>query len=343
MNKTYKLAIVGATGLVGRTALKVLEEKNFPNFEYTLFCSKKSAGTKINFLGKEYITKELTESSFDEGFDFAIFSAGGDTSKKYSPIAASKGCIVVDNSSAFRMDENVPLVVPEVNPEKIYENHGIIANPNCSTIQAVVPLKPLDDKYNIKRIVYSTYQAVSGAGRYGIEDLENGQKGLPPQKFSHPIYNNCLPHIDVFLDDGYTKEEHKMINETRKILGKPDLKITATTVRVPVINSHSESINIEFEKSFDINDVINLLKNSPGIVVVDDVKNDIYPLATNATGHDEVFVGRIRRDYSIENGLNLWVVADNIRKGAASNAIQIVEKLLEQKRTLIIFALIQTS
>ena len=227
------------------------------------------------------------------------------------------------------MDENVPLVVPEVNPEKIYENHGIIANPNCSTIQAVVPLKPLDDKYNIKRIVYSTYQAVSGAGRYGIEDLENGQKGLPPQKFSHPIYNNCLPHIDVFLDDGYTKEEHKMINETRKILGKTNLKITATTVRVPVINSHSESINIEFEKSFDINDVINLLKNSPGIVVVDDVKNDIYPLATNATGHDEVFVGRIRRDYSIENGLNLWVVADNIRKGAASNAIQIIEKLIK--------------
>ena len=330
MDKKYKLAIVGATGLVGRTALKVLEEKNLPNFEYTLFCSKKSAGSKLSFFGKEYIAKELTETSFDEGFDFAIFSAGGETSKKYAPIAASKGCIVVDNSSAFRMDEDVPLVVPEVNPEKIFENHGIIANPNCSTIQAVVPLKPLDDKYKIKRIVYSTYQAVSGAGRQGIEDLENGIKGISPSKFPHPIYNNCLPHIDVFLDDGYTKEEHKMINETRKILGKPDLKITATTVRVPVVNSHSESINIEFENEFDIKDVIDLLKNSKGIIVLDDPKNNIYPLATNASGHDEVFVGRIRRDYSIENGLNLWVVADNIRKGAASNAIQIIEKLISK-------------
>ena len=330
MDKKYKLAIIGATGLVGRTALKVLEEKNLPNFEYTLFCSKKSAGSKLSFFGKEYIAKELTETSFDEGFDFAIFSAGGETSKKYAPIAASKGCIVVDNSSAFRMDEDVPLVVPEVNPEKIFENHGIIANPNCSTIQAVVPLKPLDDKYKIKRIVYSTYQAVSGAGRQGIEDLENGIKGISPSKFPHPIYNNCLPHIDVFLDDGYTKEEHKMINETRKILGKPDLKITATTVRVPVVNSHSESINIEFENEFDIKDVIDLLKNSKGIIVLDDPKNNIYPLATNASGHDEVFVGRIRRDYSIENGLNLWVVADNIRKGAASNAIQIVEKLISK-------------
>ena len=330
MSKKYKLAIVGATGLVGRTALKVLEEKNLPNFEYTLFCSKKSAGSKLSFLGKEYIAKELTETSFDEGFDFAIFSAGGETSKKYAPIAASKGCIVVDNSSAFRMDEDVPLVVPEVNPEKIFENHGIIANPNCSIIQAVVPLKPLDDKYKIKRIVYSTYQAVSGAGRQGIEDLENGIKGISPSKFPHPIYNNCLPHIDVFLDDGYTKEEHKMINETRKILGKPDLKITATTVRVPVVNSHSESINIEFENEFNIKDVIDLLKNSKGIIVLDDPKNNIYPLATNASGHDEVFVGRIRRDYSVENGLNLWVVADNIRKGAASNAIQIVEKLISK-------------
>ena len=330
MQKTYKLAIVGATGLVGRTALQVLEEKNLPNFEYTLFCSKKSAGTKLEFLGKEYIAKELTENSFDEGFDFAIFSAGGETSKKYAPIAASKGCIVVDNSSAFRMDEDRTLVVPEVNPEIIFENHGIIAIPNCSTIQAVVPLKPLDDKYKIKRIIYSTYQAVSGAGRQGIEDLKNGAKGLEPSKFPHPIYNNCLPHIDVFLDDSYTKEEHKMINETRKILGRPDLKITATTVRVPVVNSHSESINIEFEKQFEINDIINLLKNYPGIIVTDDINNNIYPLATNVCGHDEVFVGRIRRDYSVESGLNLWVVADNIRKGAASNAIQIVEKLIEK-------------
>lgn len=331
MEKSRKLAIVGATGLVGRTVLKVLEEKNFPNFEYTLFCSKKSAGTKVTFFGKEYITKELTENSFDEGFDFAIFSAGGDTAKKFAPIAVSKGCIIVDNSSAFRMDKDIPLVVPEVNPEKIAENKGIIANPNCSTIQAVVALKPLDDKYKIKRIVYSTYQAVSGAGRLGIEDLENGQKGLEPKKFPHPIYNNCLPHIDVFMEDGYTKEEHKMINETRKILGNDDLKITATTVRVPVLNSHSESINIEFENEFELNDVINLLKNSPGIIVVDDAENNVYPLATKASGHDEVFVGRIRRDNSVQNGLNLWVVADNIRKGAASNAVQIVEKLISYK------------
>ncbi len=286
-------------------------------------------GQEIAFNGKTYNVCELTENSFDEGFNFAIFSAGSDTSKKYSPIAASKGCIVVDNSSAFRMDPNVPLVVPEVNPEEIEKNNGIIANPNCSTIQAVVALKPLDKKYRIKRIVYSTYQAVSGAGKNGIDDLENGIKGLPNEKFPYPIFNNCLPHIDVFLENGYTKEEEKMINETRKILKHPDLKITATTVRVPVFNSHSESINIEFENSFDLDDLINTLKNSPGVIVQDDVKNNIYPLATFATGYDDVFVGRIRRDYSVENGINIWVVADNIRKGAASNAVQIVERLIK--------------
>ncbi len=327
MGKTFKLAIVGATGIVGRTALKVLEEKNLPNFEYTLFCSKKSAGTKLEFLGSTYITKELNENSFDEGFDFAIFSAGGETSKKYAPIAASKGCIVVDNSSAFRMDKNVPLVVPEVNSEEITKNCGIIANPNCSTIQAVLPLKALDNKYKLKRVVYSTYQAVSGAGRDGIEDLKNGAKGLLPKKFPHQIYNNCLPHIDVFLDDGYSKEEHKMINETRKILGKPNLPITATTVRVPVFNSHSESINVELENDFNLEDVKQVLANFPGIIVVDNLEKNEYPLATEATGHDEVFVGRIRRDFSVKSGLNLWVVADNIRKGAASNAVQIVEYL----------------
>ena len=246
--KNYKLAIVGATGLVGRTALKVLEEKSFPNLEYKLFCSKKSAGTKVKFMGKEYIANELTENSFDEGFNFAIFSAGGETSKKFAPIAASKGCIVIDNSSAFRMDKNVPLVVPEVNPDDIFWNTGIIANPNCSTIQAVVALKPLDDKYKIKRIIYSTYQAVSGAGVNALEDLHSQASYNNLKKFSHPIYNNCLPHIDVFMDDGYTKEEHKMINETKKILGNENLKITATTVRVPIENCHGESINIEFEK-----------------------------------------------------------------------------------------------
>ncbi len=327
--KKYKLALVGATGLVGRTARTVLEEKNLPISEYVFFSSSKSAGTKLTFMGKEYTVRELKEDSFDEGFDFAIFSAGGETSKKYSPIASSKGCIVVDNSSAFRMDKDVPLVVPEVNPDDIKWNKGIISNPNCSTIQAVVPLKPLDDKYNIKRIVYSTYQAVSGAGKGGVDDLENGLKGMPPKKFPHPIVNNCLPHIDVFEENGYTKEETKMINETRKILGKPDLRVTATTVRVPVLNSHSESINVEFENDFDLDELKELLKNSSGIILEDDPKNNIYPLAQNANGHDEVYVGRIRRDYSVPFGINMWVVADNIRKGAATNAIQIVEKLIE--------------
>ena len=346
--KKKKVAIVGATGVVGRTVLKVLEEENFKNVNYTLFASKKSAGKKIKFLDREYKIKELKENSFDKKFDYAIFSAGGETSKKFSPIAASNHTIVIDNSSAFRMHEDVPLVVPEVNPEEINNNHGIIANPNCSTIQAVVPLKVLDDKYKIKRIVYTTYQAVSGAGRYGIEDLENGIEDYYKnnwyqtdrinekiateyrlEKFEYPIFNNVLPHIDIFMDNGYTKEEMKMINETRKILGKSDLKITATTVRVPVINSHSESINVEFENDFDLNELKDLLKNSPGIILEDDIKNNIYPLATNATGHDEVYVGRIRKDYSVPFGINMWVVSDNIRKGAATNAIQIVEKLIE--------------
>lgn len=329
--KNYKLAIVGATGLVGRTALKVLEEKNFPNFEYKLFCSKKSAGTKVKFMEKEYIAKELTENSFDEGFNFAIFSAGGETSKKFAPIAASKGCIVIDNSSAFRMDKNVPLVVPEVNPDDIFWNTGIIANPNCSTIQAVVALKPLDDKYKIKRIIYSTYQAVSGAGVNALEDLHSQASYNNLKKFSHPIYNNCLPHIDVFMDDGYTKEEHKMINETKKILGNENLKITATTVRVPIENCHGESINIEFEKDFNLDDVKQLLKNSKGIVLYDDITKDIYPIATVANGTDNVYVGRLRRDFSQPNTLNMWCVADNIRKGAASNAIQIMQKIIEKE------------
>lgn len=347
--KKIRLAIVGATGLVGRTVLKVLEKKKLPIDEYVLFASSNSAGKKLNFMGKDYIVQELNDLSFDSGFDYAIFSAGGSTSQKYAPIAAEKGCIVVDNSSAFRMDKDVPLVVPEVNPEEIQNNKGIIANPNCSTIQAVVALKPLDDKYKIKRIVYSTYQAVSGAGRNGVLDLEDGIKNhikneeninnifanssnhvdYELHKFNYPIFSNCLPHIDVFLDNGYTKEEEKMINETRKILKRPDLKITATTVRVPVFNSHSESINIEFENSFDLDKLSDTLSKAPGIIVEDNPEKTIYPLAINASGHDEVFVGRIRRDFSVENGINLWVVADNIRKGAASNAVQIVEKMLK--------------
>lgn len=325
--KTYKLAIVGATGLVGRTALTVLEEKNLPISEYVFFASSRSAGQKITFKNKEYIVKELTESSFDEGFDFAIFSAGGETSLKFAPIASQKGCIVVDNSSAFRMDPNVPLVVPEVNPEKIKKHKGIIANPNCSTIQAVVPLKVLDDAYKIKRIVYSTYQAVSGAGQKGVDDLTTQDGTL--KKFPHPIINNCIPHIDTFLENGYTKEEIKMINETRKILGNENLKITATTVRVPVINSHSESINVEFFKEFNLDELKNLLDKKDGIIIQDDPSNNTYPLAQNACGNDEVFVGRIRRDESLDSGINFWCVADNIRKGAATNAIQIIEKLIE--------------
>ena len=324
-----KLALVGATGLVGRTAIKVLEEKKLPIDEYIFLASSKSAGSKIKLLGKEYTVQELTENSFAEGIDYAIFCAGGEVSKKYAPLAASKGTIVIDNSSAFRMDKDVPLVVPEVNSDDIKRNHGIIANPNCSTIQAVVALKPLDDKYKIKRIIYSTYQAVSGAGQKGIEDLENTQKGLKSKKFPHPIANNCLPHIDVFLDNGYTKEEMKMIEETKKILHHDNLKVTATTVRVPVINSHSESINVEFFNDYDINELKEVLKNSPGIVIEDDVDNNIYPLATNATGSDAVYVGRLRRDETVDFGINMWVVADNIRKGAASNAVQILENLIK--------------
>ena len=257
-----------------------------------------------------------------------FFVLVGETSKKYAPIAAKNGCTVIDNSSAFRMDKNIPLVVPEVNPEDIKLTTGIIANPNCSTIQAMLPIKALDDKYNVKRIIYSTYQAVSGAGRYGIEDLENGSKHLPLKKFIYPIFNNCLPHIDTFSENGYTNEEEKMINETRKILHKPNLKITATCVRVPVLNCHCESINLEFEKELAIKDVYTILENFENITIIDNPFENKYPIPTEISGKDNVFVGRIRRDYSVPNGLNLWVVADNIRKGAATNAIQILEKLL---------------
>ena len=322
MKKTYKIAVVGATGLVGRTILKVLEEKNFNNTKYTLFASEKSAGKKIKFLNDEYIVHKLDKNSFDEKFDYAIFSAGASTSLKYSPIAASKGCIVIDNSSAFRMDKDVPLIVPEVNPKKIFDNKGIIANPNCSTIQAVVPLKLLDNKYTIKRIVYSTYQAVSGAGKKGLEELKSQNNGK--------LYNNCVPQIDVFLDDGYTKEEHKMIDETRKILNKPNLPITATCVRVPVENCHSESINVEFENEIDINEIKLLFQKTKGIVLADDIENNIYPLAREVNNRNEVFVGRIRKDFSVKNGINFWCVADNLRKGAATNAVQILEILLKQ-------------
>lgn len=325
----YNVAIVGATGNVGRKFLEILEERSFPIKNLYLFASKRSAGSKLLFKGNEYIIEETAEENIKtKKIDFALFSAGGDVSLRYSPIFSSYGAVVIDNSSAFRMDENVPLVVPEVNPEDIKWHNGIIANPNCSTIQAMIPLKVLYDNYGIKRIVYSTYQAVSGAGIQGISDLEGGLKGEEPKKFPYQIAGNCLPHIDVFLENGYTKEEVKMIEETKKIFHNSDLKITATAVRVPVLNSHSESINIELEKPFELKDIFNLFNNTKGITLYDDLSELKYPTALMVTGKNNVFVGRIRRDYSVDNGLNLWVVADNIRKGAALNAVQIAELLI---------------
>ena len=322
------VAIVGATGIVGEMFLRVLEEKNLKIDNYTLFASKRSKGKKVNFMQKEYIIKELTEDSFkDEHFDYALFSAGASTSEKYAKIAAQSGCIVIDNSSYFRMDKTVPLIVPQVNMDDAYDNFNIIANPNCSTIQAVLPLKVLDDKYKIKRIIYSTYQAVSGAGKKGIDDLLYNKA----EKFPYPIVNNCIPHIDKFEENGYTKEEIKMIEETRKILKKPKLPITATCVRVPVLNCHCESINVELEYNFKIDDLRSDLNNSEGIIVMDDPQRQIYPINTFVSGTDEVYIGRIRRDYTVENGINFWCVADNIRKGAASNAVEILEKLLEKE------------
>ena len=327
-----KCAIVGATGLVGSMFLRVLEEKKLPIDKYVLFASKKSSGKIVKFMDKNYEVKELTKTSFeDERFDFALFSAGSKISEEYALEAVKNGCIVIDNSSYFRMNENVPLVVPEVNYDMIFKHKGIIANPNCSTIQAVVVLKPLHDNYKLKRVVYSTYQAVSGAGILGLEDLKNTSLNKKPKKFDYSIYNNCLPQIDEFLENGYTKEEEKMINETRKILNLPNLNVTATAVRVPVSNSHGESINIEFENGFDIISLKRILANSKSIAVLDDIYKKIYPLNTFAAGKDDVFVGRIRRDFSVKSGINLWCVADNIRKGAASNAVQILEILVNKK------------
>lgn len=329
--KKPNLAIVGASGLVGRTFLKVLEERDFPFENIYMMSSYRSAGKTVTFKGKEYVLEELTEHSFDKPIDIALFSAGGSTSEKFAPIAAAHGCTVVDNSSAWRMDPEVPLVVPEVNPQDIEWNKGIIANPNCSTIQAMVALKPLHDKYKIKRIVYSTYQAVSGSGLKGIKDLEEGLKGNDIMTaYPHPIANNCLPHIDVFLENGYTKEEMKMINETHKILGDDSIKVTATTVRVPVFACHSESINLEFEKPFDLDELKQDLADFPGLNLMDDPANNVYPLARDIEGKNGVYVGRVRRDFSVENGVNIWVVADNIRKGAATNAVQIAELLLDR-------------
>ncbi|MCL2699874.1 MAG: aspartate-semialdehyde dehydrogenase [Defluviitaleaceae bacterium] len=325
-----KLAVAGATGMVGREILRVLEERIPASSinELYLFSSARSAGDKIIFNEREYTVEELTESSFDRGMDFALFSAGGGTSKTFAPIAAAKGCVVIDNSSAWRTEPDVPLVVPEVNPEDAKLHKGIIANPNCSTIQAVVALKPLHDRYKIKRIVYSTYQAVSGAGALGYDDLVGTLAGNAPKKFQYVIAGNCIPHIDDFTENGYTKEEMKMIFETRKIMRAPELAITATTVRVPVYHGHSESVNVEFFNDFDLGELVEALRQAPGVIVRDNPQNKEYPMPITAAGRDEVFVGRIRRDESVPSGVNLWVVSDNIRKGAATNAVQILELLM---------------
>lgn len=319
------VAVVGATGLVGSKILEILEERDFPVKNLIPLASSKSAGKKIKFKAREYVVQELSENSFGEGEGtIAFFAAGGSISEKYVPIANERKVKVVDNSSHFRMVEGVPLIVPEVNGDTLDKNSILVANPNCSTIQSVIPLKALLDAYGIKRIVYTTYQAVSGAGISGIKDLENKTSN----KFKYNIYDNVLPHIDVFLENGYTKEEMKMIDETHKIFADDSIAITATAARVPVTNSHSISINVELEREFEIKDVINTLKNQKGLKIADDTQKQIYPIPEMTTGKDDVYVGRIRRDYSVENGINMWVVADNIRKGAATNAVQIAELLI---------------
>lgn len=326
----YNVAVVGATGVVGQKMIEVLEESKIDVDNFYPMASIRSAGKKVKFNGNEYTVEELTEHSFDKDIDFALFSAGGGTSLKYAPIAAKNGVIVIDNSSAWRMDDEVPLVVPEVNPKDALKNKGIIANPNCSTIQAMVVLKPLHDAYKIKRVIYSTYQAVAGSGLKGIKDLEEGVKGGKNEFYPVQIAYNCLPHIDEFTENGYTKEELKMVNETHKILGDYYVKVTATTVRVPVFVGHSESINLEFEKSFDLEEARELLRKAPGVIVKDDISVPEYPTVLDAAGSDEVYVGRIRRDFSVESGMNLWCVGDNIRKGAASNTVQIAEYLIKE-------------
>jgi len=326
----YNIAIVGATGLVGRKMLQVLEERNFPVENLILLASEKSAGTELKFNGESFKVEKLTPEKF-KGVDIALFSAGSDISHEYVPEAVKRNCVVIDNSSAFRLVEHVPLVVPEVNREKIFEHRGIIANPNCSTIQLVVVLKPLHDNFKIKRVVVSTYQSVTGAGKRGVDQLMDEIQGKEPHnmKFPHRIAFNCIPHIDVFYDDGYSKEEHKIMKETKKIMGDETLRVTATCVRVPVMGGHSESVNIEFERDFEIEDVRRILCNSPGIILQDEPFKNVYPMPINSHDRDEVFVGRIRRDPSVENGLNLWIVADNLRKGAATNAVQIAEELIK--------------
>ena len=331
----YNVAVVGATGAVGEQMREVLEERLFPVGELRLLASERSAGQYLRFKERNLRVEVLNENSFKD-IDIALFSAGGSVSAKFAPVAVAAGGAVVDNTGHFRMALDIPLVVPEVNVKDIagYKTRGIIANPNCSTIQMVVALKPIHDAARIKRVIVSTYQSVSGAGRRAMEELSqqvsalyNG-KELEMEKFPHQIAFNCIPHIDAFVDGGYTKEELKMINETRKILGEPSLRVTATTVRVPVFCGHSESINVETEKKLTAADVKAILREAPGIVVADEPENNVYPMPIDATGKDATYVGRIREDDSVTNGINLWVVADNLRKGAALNAVQIAEILI---------------
>jgi len=324
-----KVAVVGATGLVGTKMLQVLEERNFPVTELIPVASEKSVGKEVTFKGKQYKVVSV-EDAIKQKPDLALFSAGGSTSLAQAPLFAEAGTTVVDNSSAWRMDPTKKLVVPEVNANVLTAEDKIIANPNCSTIQMVVAIKPLHDKYKIKRIVVSTYQSVTGTGVKAVDQLFNERKGITdgPRAYTYPIDLNVIPHIDVFTENGYTKEEMKMIKETRKIMGDDSIRVTATTVRIPVIGGHSESVNIEFENDFDLDEVRNLLSKSPGVVVVDDVANLKYPMPLDAHEKDEVFVGRIRRDESNPNTLNCWIVSDNLRKGAATNAVQIAEYLM---------------
>ena len=335
--KKYNVAVAGATGAVGNQMIKCLEEADFPVGTLKLLASARSVGRSLQFKGDLIAVEELKEDSFN-GIDIALFSAGGGTSEKFAPCAAEAGCVVVDNSSAWRMDPDVPLVVPEVNPHAIagYRKKGIIANPNCSTIQMVVALNPIHRKYHIKRIVISTYQAVSGTGKKAIDELFDQTRAMinfldyEKKVYPHRIAFNCLPHIDKFLDNGYTKEEIKMVNETRKILEDNTIGVTATTVRVPVFYGHSESVNVETREPISAPDVKLLLEKSPGIKVMDDPEQNLYPLATDSAGQDLTLVGRIRNDESVPNGINMWIVADNIRKGAATNAVQIARILAEE-------------
>lgn len=329
------VAVVGATGAVGREMLDTLARRHFPAAEVRAFASARSAGTVVPFGNTELTVEELTEASF-AGIDLALFSAGGSTSEKFAPHAVAAGCVVVDNSSAWRMDPQVPLVVPEVNPDDLAWHKGIIANPNCSTIQMVVVLKPLHDVARIKRVVVSTYQAVSGTGQKAIAELErqvrelfNGQEPTVTV-YPHRIAFNCLPHIDVFLENEYTKEEMKMVLETKKIMGDDSIRVTATTVRVPVFYGHSESVNIETEKKLSAKEARAILSQAPGVRVLDNPGEKIYPMAILAAGQDDTLVGRIREDETIPCGLNMFIVADNIRKGAALNAVQIAEELLRR-------------